>query len=314
MKIVYVVVTGVILVAVVSFALFFYLNSPDEEEGYRVAYMGALESSPYWIKLGKTIIETGQERGVIVDGYTSFSREDETKEIMAERILKENYDAVLLGSGFYKNFSLKFAKNLEDFGVPVFVIDTRIDGNFTEGFVATDNYGSGKVVGEYLLGERTENGEVLIVASNMAQDIPVARVNGAKDFLEGEGVVVKVLDPNSLHWAAEDVREGIMSEFAEDPNYFAVFSVWDEAIVVIRETVEEISDAELVYVGFDGLDFVLEDISEGHISATVMQDLDSMAGASFDQILAELEGREFEEEILVSGVLVDDGNVGEYVE
>ena len=63
----------------------------------------------------------------------------------------------------------------------------------------------------------------------------------------------------------------------------------------------------------DGLDFALDEIFEGKISATIMQSVDLMAETSFGQVIDYLNGEEFEKEILVPGTLITHENVRDYI-
>ena len=150
-KILIIVVISVLVISGLSVGGYFLLLRESEPEyKHRVAYMGSPKYSPFWAKLGSAIVIAGEEKNILIDDYTPRNREREIKDAMKERIVRENYDAVILGIGADYEFSSLISRDLEYFGIPTFAIDTKIEEKFMKGFVGMSNYESGQAAAEYI--------------------------------------------------------------------------------------------------------------------------------------------------------------------
>lgn len=305
-------ISGVLLILITGTILYFY-NSNSVSK-YKIIYMGSSEYSPYWKKLGDAVNQVAKENKVVLDDYTPFGQDFETKTVMSERFLREGYGAVIFGDGGDEIFAPRFIEDAKDAGVPIFTIDTPIDEKDMEGFVGIGNNESGRVVGKYILGRVGGGKDVLIIAANYIHGDSIDRAESAKKVLEDGGNRVKIINVDSDDWLIDNVSVLVREEFNKNPDYSAVFAVWDEAIVSVSETLDEMGlGDDVVLVGFDGLDIVLKRIKSGDISATISQPVNLMAKNSLDQVSAYFEGRDFDKRILLSGELVDGENVDKYL-
>ncbi len=307
------IVIGVILL-ILTFGIIFSFYNLNNVSKYKIIYMGSSEYSPYWKKLGDAVDRVSKKNKVLVDDYTPFGQNFETKTVMSGRFLKEGYDAVIFGDGGDEKFAPRFIEDTKDAGVPIFAIDTPIDEKDMKGFVGIGNNESGKVIGKYILNKIGKGKDVLIIAANHIHGDSADRAESVKKVLEAGGVRVKIVNANSNEWLIDNVSVLVREEFSKNSNYSAVFAVWDEAIVSVAETLDEMGlGDDVVLVGFDGLDMVLKRIKSGDISATISQPVEVMVKKSLGQVLAYLDGRDFEKNILLPGELVDKENVDKYL-
>lgn len=300
-------IIAILIGTFIYFDLFIFKKEPD----YKLAYMGSALYSKFWVDLAKSVNNKALEKNIIFDDYTPTGYENELQNIFAERILKEDYDAILWGLGGNVNLTKRVA---DEFNGGIFFIGAGGEDVY-DGFVTLDDYNSGKVVGEYISSRINSSGRVLLVSANDVHKSSIERINGSSEVLEKNNIEYDVYNVNSLIWLVDSGNLSAISDLIVENNYAAIFVVWDSAAYDLKNYLEENKiEKNFILVGFDGLKIVLDEIQNGSIDATVMQPVDFMVNASFFQIESYLNGSLFDRVILLDGKLVTDENVDEYLE
>lgn len=308
-------IISILLVGTIGFFVFSERKTektiiPSKE--YKIAYMGADLESLFWIILSESLDKVSKEKGVKIIDLTPRHEPSGEFDLKVESMLNKTFDAVILGLAGEEKLDSIIDK-LKEKDVPIFAIDLDIEDEEIKGFAGLDNYGSGMIAGEYIYKETNGIGSVLIIIPNEEHLDSIQRGAGAKDVLEQKGMTVVLESMDDLHWITQPVYNFAIKELAEDKGYSAILTAWDEGTLTVRNVAQSMGKYDdLIYVGFDGTEKMLDKIDEGYVSATIFQPTDLIAEKSVEMIIKYLEGEEYEEDVLVPGILVTKENVDEY--
>lgn len=314
-----------IYLAVFILFLFFlgsylFFHNPNVKElkptkEYRVAYFGASIITPYWVDLNSAFVKTAEEKGIYIEDFSGRIDTAADNEDILNNISNQNFDAIIWGAGGTLPISDDAIKIFGEKGIPFFTFDLDVESPYRTGFVTVSNYESSKLLGKYIYEKTAGVGNVLIIIPNTIHEVSIQRRDGIVDSLKTRGMNMNIIDENDTLWTTQRVYESIQDEFSKDIEYKVIFTAWDEATLVVRnyaETTKKNEDA--IYIGFDGLQKMLERIKEGYVHATVIQPTGKIAEETINMMIKHLEGLEYEKEILVPGIVVTIENVDEYLE
>lgn len=298
--------------------LFLFLgNEPKEiiaKNEYRVAYFGASVVTPYWIELNNAFSEVASKKKIILEDFSSELDSAEDNFQFIDDFPKEEYDAIVWGTGGTSNLSQHAVKTFGEEGIPFFTFDQDVKSEFRNGFVTVSNYESSRLIGQYIYDETSGVGNVLVIVPNSEHDVAVERKKGVVDILSGRDMNIKIIDENDTLWTTQRVYDSVVEEFNKDIEYSAIYTAWDEATLVARNYAERVNkNTDAIYTGFDGLDKMLEAIDEEYVHATVIQPTGEIAKESIEMVIKHLEDIEYEKEIFVPGIVVTKENVQEYL-
>lgn len=199
-------------------------------------------------------------------------------------------------------------KKYSDADIPVLLIDTDLDWEHKLTYIGTDNYIAGQKAGEYLNSILNSGDEVAIIegVSGAAQN--EARVSGAKDELEKEGIkVVTVQAADFDRTKAVNVMENIITAH---PNLKAVFTANDEMALGALQAIQT-RDLEIPIIGIDGTSDALRSISEGNLDAVIQQLPYQMAYMGVENAIKKINGESVDSEIDSGIDLITDANAAD---
>ena len=153
-------------------------------------------------------------------------------------------------------------RNVKRQGVFVTVVDRGLtEPGIEDMYVAGDNYGMGRVSGEYFL-ERLPDGGDIVVLRGIPTVIDEQRFNGFMEAVEGSGI--NVLDHQYANWNRDDgftVMQDFLSRFS------SIDGVWaqddDIAIGVIQAVRQARRQDELFIVGGGGMKDIVRRVMDG---------------------------------------------------
>ncbi len=155
-------------------------------------------------------------------------------------------------------------------GIPVIVVDRKINSEHYTAFVGADNYSIGKDIGSYVVQELNGEGTVVELTGRMASTAANERHRGFHDALRQEPDV-KVLAHVEVGWEGPRVKQqldslfdrGIVPQLLTAPN--------DRTGVRIHEALLELGHPEIKVIGVDGLSAPgggLDNVEHGQLQAT----------------------------------------------
>ncbi len=216
-------------------------------------------------------------------------------------------DATLLVAG---------VKKANEANIPVFIMENAPpEGKFL-GFVDFDNVAGGALGADALAKLIGEEGAVLETRGSVGSAQAQSRHKGFNDQMAAKYPKIKVKSLNT-EWVADNAYKMVLDAFTQDPNIKGVFSHNDEMVRGIVSALRQIGKltkpgeaGHVMIVGLDGTPLALDRIREGTQDATVAQDPFAMGGGGIlQQVIAYLEGKEYNNNMQTKPYLIDKSNV-----
>lgn len=304
---------GALLLALVAMSMMSVFAAGTSEvkdtAGTTIAYVGFSNTTPFWITLGNEAEKQAEAMGVSFINLTPTEPDAAMQKNAVDDAINKKVDGIIIGAVDTRAFGDSLSK-AEAAGIPVVAVDSGIDHPYISSLCQTDNLGSARVAGSYIV-ENTTKGKVLILGGTLGHQTGNARRDGVLQVCEQNGyeVIFRACD-----WDDAIAYETAVNELNANQDIVSVFAAWDPgalSAVAAAKTVGRLDD--LLIVGFDGNPANLKSINAGEQDATIKQDNIKMGQESVKNLVAIINGEPFETYIPVDGFVIDINNVADYI-
>lgn len=202
----------------------------------------------------------------------------------------------------------QFSRN----GVPVIVIDTRIDptalqdaGAEIATFIGSENREGGRLAAETLVAAMSSvDDEILLLNGVQGHASAEARRAGFREALDSialESGRSFNLTERTANWRRSEARGVLDGMLALGRSYGGVFAANDEMALGAAEAYRQAGApvGEPPLVGFDAIDEAREAVRNGQLTATIAQDPAEMGRAAARSLLDLFAGQEVEREQVI---------------
>lgn len=274
--------------------------------GYVVQDLG----NQFWVTVAQGIKDRCKELGI--DVIVLDARTDPARQLaLTEDLLQRGVDALLISPwDADSGGTCVEAANRKD--VPVIVVDIGVSSGEIVTLVVSDNYGGGKLAGEYAVELTGGEGEAAHIQCQLGYKLLKARGDGFTDAAEAGGLKIVARQPaDSQRSLGMTVMQNMLQAH---PNIKVVFSENDEMALGALEAVRLARKQDQVkIIGFDAVDDALRSIKEGGLVGTIAQQPYEMGRIGVDSALKTVKGEEVEETIYVPVQLIIKDNVDEFL-
>ena len=272
-------------------------------ESYKIFLITMDQMDQYWTNIDAGCQKAAEELGNVEYTWTAPDVKDDAKQIeMINNAVANGADAILLAANGPEavNDALKEASAA---GVQIVYVDSPATFEPSVATFSTDNTAAGKTAGETMIAELEAkgitSGKIGVVSVNAATASTVARDEGFRSAFEGTDFELQ----ESQYCDGDAARsKDAASAFIAD-GCVGVFGCNEGSTVGVGNAIKE-SGADVVGVGFDSSDNVLELINEGFILATMVQNPDVMGYEGVKAAVAALEGGAADGAVTDTGVTV----------
>ena len=195
-------------------------------------------------------------------------------------------------------------------GIPVVLIDRKIDSEQYIAYVGGDNYEIGNIAGVYIANKLNYQGEVVEILGTLSSTPFIERKEGFEHALHPYSNLKSVFK-NYISWSAQNVRDSLPLILKKYPNVKAIFSHTDIIAAIASQVLKDhFPDRNILIVGVDGLPNKgggIQLVEDGIITATLIY---PTGGKEAIQIASEiLHGQPFQKNNLLPTTLIDKDNV-----
>lgn len=295
-------------------------TSPAEEETLTVAFVPKALNSPFWAAMEAAALEEANASGIRLVSLAADRETDVERQYqIIENLIQQNVDAILLAPSGSKEL-VPAIRKANDAGIPVLLIDTRIDEAAAEAvgaevltYIGSDNFEGGAVAGRYLAVALGGSGNVAVIEGISGHETADQRRLGFLQGIEGHPGV-RVVASQTANWEraqAYDVAENILQAH---PDLDAIFAANDEMALGALEAIAAAQRLdEISVIGFDAIPDALENIRLGRMAGSVAQFSGEMGRLGVVHAVAFLrEGRRPPPKVLTKVELIDLANLQEF--
>lgn len=163
-------------------------------------------------------------------------------------------------------------KEAYDSGIPVILLDRKIQGESYTQFIGADNIEMGKVAGEYIAHTLLKDGgKVCMIKCLEGTSGGIDRVNGFKEGI-AKNKNIQIIEADHADWLREKaiaVAEEMLEKYFDIDLFFALNDPMAEGAYIAAKQAKR--EKDILFVGFDGLpthDGGIKSVMEGRLSMT----------------------------------------------
>ena len=195
-------------------------------------------------------------------------------------------------------------------GIPVVLVDRRINSDNYTAYVGGDNYMIGKVAASYIANRLNNKGNIVEIMGGLTSSPAIERTRGFNETLENFPQLQNIMRINTTE-TLEVVTDSLSEIIKRDIDVDAIFAFNDDYAVMARNVINQsINEDHILIIGIDGLPNAgggIEMVEKGILSATLIY---PTGGKEAIEIASKILHNEvFEKENLLSTTLVDRSNV-----
>jgi ribose transport system permease protein len=253
-------------------------TTPEEDATLTIAFVPKALNSPFWADMERAAKREAAAHGVHLISLAAERETDVERQYqIIENVIQQKVDAILLSPAGSTEL-VPAIRKANDAGIPVLILDTRIDraaadsvGARTVTYIGSDNFEGGAVAGRYLATALGGEGKVALIEGISGHETADQRRLG---FLEGisPSPAIEVVASQTANWErarAYTVAENLLQAH---PDLDGIFAANDEMALGALEAVAAARRLENVsIVGFDAIPDALTNIRADRMSGTVAQ-------------------------------------------
>jgi ABC-type sugar transport system substrate-binding protein len=311
---------GAVALVVATLGFRTSVRAPVQARTFTIAFVPKALNSPFWAEMQQAAEREAAAQGVRLVSLAADRETDVERQYqIIENLIQQKVDAILLSPAGSKEL-VPAIRKANDAGIPVLILDTRIDQGAAESmgvrvltFIGSDNFEGGAVASRYLAGALGGKGSVAIIEGISGHETADRRRLG---FLKGIEAYagIRVVASQTADWErarAFTVAENLLQAH---PNLAGIFAANDEMALGALEAVAASRRLERVRViGFDAIPDALANIASGRLLGSVAQFPGEMGRLGVRHAVALLrEGKAPPAEILTRVEMIDRSNVGTF--
>jgi ribose transport system permease protein len=251
---------------------------PTAEQPLTVAFVPKALNSPFWAAMQQAAEQEAAEQGVRLVSLAADRETDVERQYqIIENLIQQQVDAILLSPAGSKEL-VPAIRKANDAGIPVLLLDTRIDQVAADSvgaqiltYIGSDNFEGGAVAGRYLAKKLSGTGQVAIVEGISGHETADQRRLGFLDGIESHPNI-QVVASQTANWErarAYTVAENLLQAH---PELRAIFAANDEMALGALEAVDAAGRLDQIQIiGFDAIPDALANIGSGRLLGSVAQ-------------------------------------------
>lgn len=283
------------------------LNNAENKK--TIALILKMNYGYHWgtIKLGANA--AAREFNVNIDYAAPDGEEDVARQVkLVDDALAKKVDALILAAGDYKAL-VGVTEKAYDQGIPVIIIDSEVDTNKVDSYIATDNYDAGKKAGNMLVSIGGTDLRVAIMSFVKGPRNAEQREEGLMSVISrypGVKVVAKeyCLSDTKL---AYNLTKKIISENDNIDAFIALNEISSEGVA---QAIDEMGlGGKVKIIAFDSAFQSINYLEKGVIQATVVQNPFSMGYLGVKYAVEAMEGKQIPKAYPIESKVIDKDNM-----
>jgi ribose transport system substrate-binding protein/ribose transport system permease protein len=265
---------------------------------YQIAVVLKTLNNPFWVEVQEAVEKEALKHdvGLIIQAPPQETDVERQTQIV-ENMISQGVDAIILAPCGGKEL-VGVVKDANDAGVPIFIIDSKLDqevvdsqGASFDSFIGSDNFKGGQLAGERLAQEMNRSGNVAILEGITGHESTDARRNGFQDALKNypDITIVTAQPANADQEKAFAVTQNM---FQADPNIQGLFACNDVMAMGAVRALEGMDRTDVLVVGFDASVDGRAAIKKGTMLASVAQYPGEMGRIAIQKAVDKLQGKD----------------------
>lgn len=256
----------------------------------------------HWITLNEGAQAAAEELGVTVDFMSPNTKDDAQQIECVNNAVAGGYDAIIVAANGPDAISSAL-QEAADAGIKIVYVDSPANVE-AEATFSTDNKAAGTTAGEEMIKALEEkgvtSGTIGIINVNAATDSTVNREEGFRAAFEGTDF--EILE--TQYGEGDAAKSQSIAENYITQGVVGIFGCNEGSTTGAGNAIKASGNADIIGVGFDKSDAILNLIEDGYLLCTMAQNPDVMGSEGVKAAVQAINGEDLGGEVTDTGVSV----------
>ncbi len=269
---------------------------------WKIALITMDSIDQHWVTLNEGAQKAAAELGVTVTFMSPNTKDDAQQIECVNNAVAGGYQAIIVAANGPDAISSAL-KEAASSGVKIVYVDSPANVD-AEATFSTDNEAAGKTAGEEMIkaleAAGVTSGKIGIVNVNAATDSTVKRENGFRSAFEGKGYELM----ETQYGEGDAAKSQTIAENYITQGVVGIFGCNEGSTTGTGNAIKASGNSDIVGVGFDKSDAILNLIEDGYLLCTMAQNPDVMGEEGVKAAVQALEGASLGGKVQDTGVSV----------
>lgn len=271
-------------------------------EGEKIALITMDSIDQHWVTLNEGAQKAAEELGVTVDFMSPNTKDDSQQIECVNNAVAGGYQAIIVAANGPDAISSAL-KDAADQDIKIVYVDSPANVD-AEATFSTDNEAAGTTAGETMIAALEEkgitSGTIGIISVNAATASTVSRDEGFRKAFEGTDFEL----PETQYCEGDAAKSQSFAENFITQGVVGIYGCNEGSTTGVGNAIKAAGSEDIVGVGFDKSDAILNLIEDGYLLATMAQNPDVMGYEGVKAAVAAIGGEELGGEVTDTGVSV----------
>ena len=311
----------IILLVVLSISLIGCTSKKNDSNDKPIVYLIVKTTdNPFFIEIQKGVSDNIMHKySLMVRGGKDESDVKNQMQVLESIIedvnsKKKNIGGVILTPASSGGELIPYIKRLVKEGIPVILVDTRIDKNILDNnrvtipFIGSSNKQGGKQAADLITSLLPKGGRVLVLNGVTGQETAEQRFEGfmgALNLYQNKNNINYKLTVRTANWRRSEALKIVSGLYAFGNEFNGIFAANDEMAMGAYQAVSEIKNKKLpIIIGFDAVKEAVDAVKSKKLTATIAQSPYKMGKEAIFLIDKMKNNEKYESELLINTELI----------
>ena len=271
-------------------------------QAWKIALITMDSIDQHWVTLNEGAQAEAEKLGVTVTFMSPNTKDDAQQIECVNNAVAGGYQAIVVAANGPDAISSAL-KEAASAGVKLVYVDSPANVD-AEATFSTDNEAAGKTAGEEMIkaleAAGITSGKIGIVNVNAATDSTVKREKGFRSAFEGKGYELM----ETQYGEGDAAKSQTIAENYITQGVVGIFGCNEGSTTGTGNAIKASGNANIIGVGFDKSDAIMNLINDGYLLCTMAQNPDVMGEDGVKAAVAALEGQDQGGKVTDTGVSV----------
>ncbi|AWK05830.1 AraC family transcriptional regulator [Flavobacterium crocinum] len=189
-----------------------------------------------------------------------------------ERFISNKVDVIIVSPIQSKPLTAVVEKSIKA-GIPVLVVDRKIEGESYTAYLGADNIEIGRIAGRYIISHSKASGNIIEITGASGSSPAYERTLGFNQIIN-ENKRFKIVNTIQGDWEKESVKAPLKAILLQNPNVEYIFAHNDRMALSAWETAKTLGlEKKIKFIGVDALNSVnggIELVKSGVLDGTIL--------------------------------------------
>ncbi len=273
-------------------------DAPSKDVKIALITMDSIDQ--HWVTLNEGAQKAAAELGVSVTFMSPNTKDDAQQIECVNNAVAGGYQAIIVAANGPDAISSAL-KEASSSGVKIVYVDSPANVD-AEATFSTDNEAAGKTAGEEMIkaleAAGVTSGKIGIVNVNAATDSTVKRENGFRSAFEGKGFELM----ETQYGEGDAAKSQTIAENYITQGVVGIFGCNEGSTTGTGNAIKASGNSDIIGVGFDKSDAILNLIDDGYLLCTMAQNPDVMGEEGVKAAVKAINGESLGGKVTDTGV------------